>query len=113
MSDQLPIPHYDQLPLAGLTHRIRTLDADGVEALLRHERAHGDRTPVVEMLSHRLEALHAGAEPSGGDPAGLQPERAPAPEGGSTVPTESETDNNQPLRYGVAGQTPNRDIRAR
>ena len=69
---------------------------------------------VVALLTHRLDGLHSGAaEPSGGDPAGAQPEHAPPPEGGSPVPTASTTDNNQPLRYGVAGQTPNRDIRAR
>jgi hypothetical protein len=53
------------------------------------------------------------AGPSSGDPAGAQPEHAPPPAGGSAVPAGGETDNNQPLRHGVAGQTPNRPVRAR
>jgi hypothetical protein len=113
MSDTLPIPDYDHLPIGSLTHRIRTLDADGVDALLRHERAHGDRAPVVEVLANRLDALRSGATtPSGGDPAGAQPEHPPPADTGSPA-SGPVTDNNQPLRHGVAGQTPNRDIRAR
>jgi hypothetical protein len=67
--DALPLPDYDHLPLGGLTSRIRTLDAAGVQTLLEYERAHGDRLPVVEVLQNRLSALHEGAQPSGGDPA--------------------------------------------
>lgn len=33
--------------------------------------------------------------------------------GRASVQAGGETDNNQPLRHGVAGQTPNRNIRAR
>jgi hypothetical protein len=114
MDEQLPIPDYDHLPVGSLSHRIRALDAEGVAAILRYERAHADRLQVVEVLTRRLDAVRSGeAEPSAGDPAGAQPEHAPPAEGGSSVPTASTTDNNQPLRYGVAGQTPNRDIRAR
>ena len=47
------------------------------------------------------------AEPSGGDPDGAQPEHTPPPAGGSAVRAGGETDNNQPLRHGVAEQTPN------
>jgi hypothetical protein len=111
---QLPIPDYDQLPVPSLAHRIRTLDEDGLTALLDHERGHADRVQVVQLLEQRLSAIRSGgAEPSGGDPAGAQPERAPAPAGGSDVRPGGETDNNQPLRHGVAGQTPNRQVRAR
>jgi hypothetical protein len=67
--DALPLPDYDHLPLGGLTSRIRTLDAAGVQTLLEYERAHGDRLPVVEVLQNRLSSLHEGAQPSGGDPA--------------------------------------------
>jgi hypothetical protein len=114
MSVQLPIPDYDHLPFGSLAHRVRTLDLDQIVALLEHERAHGDRLPVVQLLEQRMEALRSGAaEPSGGDPAAAQPEQAPSPSGGSPTSTMSETDNNQPLRHGVAGQTPNRPVRAR
>src|SRR4051812_27730908 len=114
MSDRLPIPDYDHLPLGSLTHRIRSLDVGEVVALLNHERAHADRVPVVQVLERRVEALRSGvAEPSGGDPAAAQPEHAPPPSGGSPTATMNQTDNNQPLREGVAGQTPNRQVRAR
>jgi hypothetical protein len=42
--DELPLPDYDHLPVGSLESRIRGLDTDGVEALLSHERAHGDPT---------------------------------------------------------------------
>jgi hypothetical protein len=112
--DPLPVPDYDHLPVGSLAHRIRTLDADGVSTLLDHERAHADRVAVVQLLEQRLDALRSGdAEPSGGDPAGAQPEHAPPAAGGSPVTQTEQTDNNQPLRHGVAGQTPNRNVRAR
>ena len=110
---ELPVPDYDHLPLGSLEHRVRTLDADSLATLLDHERAHGDRAPVVHVLSARLDALRSGrAEPSGGDPAAAQPEHAPAPDGGATTAPGNQTDTNQPLRHGVAGQTPNRELRS-
>jgi hypothetical protein len=51
--------------------------------------------------------------PSGGDPGVAQPRHAAPPAGGSAVWAGGETDNNQPLRHGVAEQTPNRPVRAR
>jgi hypothetical protein len=109
----LPIPDYDHLPEGSLTHRIRTLDADGLRVVLAYERAHAARLHVLQVLEHRLDQVEAGAEPSGGDPAAAQPEHAPAPTGPSSIQAGGETDNNQPLRHGVAGQTPNRNVRAR
>jgi hypothetical protein len=110
----LPIPDFDHLPVASLAHRIRTLDADGLSTLLDHERGHAHRVAVVQLLEHRLAALQSGdAEPSGGDPAGAQPEHAPPPAGMPAGDPGGQTDNNQPLRHGVAGQTPNRPVRAR
>jgi hypothetical protein len=32
--DTLPLPDYDHLPVGSLTSRIRTLDADGLQAVL-------------------------------------------------------------------------------
>jgi hypothetical protein len=83
--DQLPLPDYDQLPLPSLTSRVRTLDLDGVRALLDYERGHGDRLPVVTVLENRLTQLEQGAQPSGGDPAAVTPEAQPGPPGGSKV----------------------------
>jgi hypothetical protein len=110
---QLPVPDYDHLPEGSLRHRIRTLDADGVALLLDYEQAHASRIAIIQALENRLAELRAGASPSGGDPAGDQPEHAPAPAGSSPVTQLTQSDNNQPLRHGVAAQTPNRDIRSR
>ncbi|MGY1594900.1 hypothetical protein ACI79D_23245 [Geodermatophilus sp. SYSU D00708] len=67
--DQLPLPDYDHLPVDGLTSRIRTLDAAGLETLLAYERAHANRLQVVTIMENRLSSLREGAQPSGGDPA--------------------------------------------
>ena len=110
----LPIPDYDHLPTGSLAHRIRALDAAGLQQLVDYERAHANRVAVVEMLDRRLDDVRSGAAaPSSGDPAAAQPEHAPAPDASSPGNEAASPVNNQPLRHGVAGQTPNRDIRAR
>jgi hypothetical protein len=72
--DQLPLPDYDHLPVGSLEGRIRSLDEEGVRALLAYEESHGDRLPVVQVLRARLDQLASGAEPSGGDPMARTPE---------------------------------------
>jgi hypothetical protein len=67
--DTLPLPDYDHLPLGGLASRIRSLDAAGVQTLIRYEETHGNRLPVMEILRNRLTGLREGAQPSSGDPA--------------------------------------------
>ncbi|MDN5916773.1 MAG: hypothetical protein L0I76_16975 [Pseudonocardia sp.] len=109
---ELPIPDFDHLPENGLANRIRTLDATGLETLLDYERAHADRLPIVSLMENRLSALRDGdAEPTGGDPAGTQPETPSTPDRGSPVEDHHQQANNQPLRHGVADQTPNRPTR--
>jgi hypothetical protein len=81
--EDLPIPDYDHLPIGDLGHRIRSLDAGGLGALLAYERAHGNRLPVVQVLQSRLDAVEGGAELSGGDAAGLAPSLVDTAEGGS------------------------------
>ena len=83
--DELPLPDYDHLPVGSLEARVRSLDADGVAALLTYERAHGDRLPVVQVLERRLEALREGAQPTGGDPAADTPEVQHAPQAGGPL----------------------------
>ncbi|WP_222193374.1 hypothetical protein [Modestobacter italicus] len=83
--DTLPLPDYDHLPVGSLTSRIRTLDADDLRTLLSYEKSHANRIQVVQAMDHRLGQLAEGVQPSGGDPAGAQPEQAPAPSGGSPV----------------------------
>jgi hypothetical protein len=99
--DQLPLPDYDHLPIGSLESRIRTLDADGVAAVLAYEQAHGDRLPVVTLLEQRLEALRSGrAEPSGGDPLAETPEVQHAPPAGSPVSPQTEGDPVNPPSHG-------------
>ena len=115
---ELPLPDYDHLPEGSLAHRIRALPTPDLRRLLDYEQKHGNRVAVVQLFMRRLHALESGqATPSSGDPQAEQPEQAPPPAGGSAGgleanPAVSPT-NNQPLRHGVAEQTPNRDIRAR
>jgi len=83
--DQLPLPDYDHLPVEGLTSRIRTLDAAGLETVLEYERAHANRLQVVTIMEHRLTALREGAQPSGGDPAAPAVDDPAHAAGGSKV----------------------------
>jgi hypothetical protein len=99
-TDDLPLPDYDHLPLPQLTSRVRTLDAGGVEALLRYEQEHGDRLPVVQVLQERLAELQQGAEPSGGAPAGPVPGGAPAPDAGSPVSPSTSGPTMNPPSHG-------------
>ncbi|MCZ2814842.1 hypothetical protein [Modestobacter sp. VKM Ac-2984] len=83
--DSLPLPDYDHLPVGSLTSRIRTLDVDGLQAVLAYEKSHANRVQVVSAMNHRLSELQSGDQPSGGDPGAVQPEQAPAPSAGSPV----------------------------
>ena len=83
--DQLPLPDYDHLPVDGLTSRIRTLDAAGLETVLEYERAHANRLQVVTIMENRLSALRQGAQPSGGDPAAAAADDPVHAAGGSKV----------------------------
>ena len=83
--DQLPLPDYDHLPVEGLTSRIRTLDAAGLETVLEYERAHANRLQVVTIMENRLTALREGAQPSGGDPAAPAVDDPAHAAGGSKV----------------------------
>lgn len=106
MRNELPIPDYDQLSLGDLRHRIRSLDRDELSQVLDHERQHGHRTPVVQILTARLAELDEGAEPSGGDQRNA-PGATSTPHGSPVSPTHSPTPGT-PLRHGTHGQTPSR-----
>jgi hypothetical protein len=83
--DTLPLPDYDHLPIEGLTHRIRMLDAAGVQTLLDYERAHGNRANALTILENRLAALREGAQPSDGDPLAPAADDPAHARGGSKV----------------------------
>ncbi|PZE84228.1 hypothetical protein [Curtobacterium sp. MCBD17_032] len=80
-SDALPLPDFDHLPLGNLAEHVRPLDRDQLQTLLDHERGHGDRLPVVQVLTSRIAALDAGAEPTG-----TVPEHLPEVQQGTTSP---------------------------
>jgi hypothetical protein len=111
---ELPIPDYDHLPEGSLAHRIRSLPADELRRLLDYEQRHGNRLSVVHLLNQRIRVLESDqVTPSPGDPRAEQPEHAPPPGGESPVHPAGSQVNNQPLRHGIAEQTPNRKIRGR
>ena len=53
----LPVPGYDELSVASLRARLRTLDATQVRDLLGYERAHASRANVVTMFERRITKL--------------------------------------------------------
>ncbi len=105
--DDLPLPDFDHLPVGTLTHRIRALDASGLEKVLEYERAHGDRMPVVTVLEQRLEELRGGAEPSGGDPAGPAPHHLSPAAGATKASPQTAAAGGEPERFGIPGKGSN------
>lgn len=103
--DELAVPDYDHLPLAQLGHRIRSLSADQLGDLLAHERAHGNRLPVVQLLEARAQELADGAEPSGGDPSAGLPGRGPAASPGKVTP-----DTETPQQVGPSHGNPTNPV---
>jgi hypothetical protein len=92
--------------LGDLHHRIHPLDEAALRELIDHEHAHGDRTPVLEVLQTRLTRLQDGAEPPPGAP-NEAPGAAPPMRESPVRPTTA-AEPGTPLRNGVAGQTPAR-----
>jgi hypothetical protein len=99
--DRLPLPDYDHLTLGSLTQRIRTLEADDLDHLLRYEREHGNRLPVLQIMETRLADLRAGAQPSGGSPSGATPEKAPGISAPRQVDPTTEAPSFNPPFHGV------------
>ncbi|MEV8443180.1 lipid droplet-associated protein [Actinosynnema sp. NPDC051121] len=51
------LPNYDELSLAQLRARLRTLSAEDLEELLAHERTHAARPEFTGMLTRRIANL--------------------------------------------------------
>lgn len=68
MTDDLPLPDYDDLPTNAIGSRARTLEKQGVQTLLDYEEAHAARPAVVQLLTHRIDELDQGAPPTSGSP---------------------------------------------
>ena len=86
----LPLPDFDHLTVGDLTHRVRTLEATDVRALIEHEEQHGGRFPVLQVLRSRLAQLDDGAQPSGGSPDGPAVDAPPPADGGSKASPSTE-----------------------
>lgn len=97
---ELPLPDYDHLPVGTLQHRIRSLTLEQVRQLTDYENAHARRSPVLEVLRHRIDQLAAGAEPSSGSQQ-TRPEQPPPPEKGSPVSEQTAAPPAGPPPHGV------------
>jgi hypothetical protein len=56
-ADELPITDYDHLPKVVAEGRVPALGREDLETILRYERAHRDRTPLVRLLMARLRQM--------------------------------------------------------
>ena len=104
MSEKLPLPGFDELPITSLQHRIRSLREDDLELLLEHERAHGNRTPIIELLRTRMGELERGASPSAGSQE-EHPEAADHKRSGSPVTPAGPRGTGRPAAQGTVGNT--------
>ncbi|WP_267419347.1 MULTISPECIES: hypothetical protein [unclassified Curtobacterium] len=100
MPDELPLADFDHIPLGNLAEHLRPLDQAQVQALLDHERAHGDRLPVTQLLERRITDLAHGAEPAGSVPDRL-PEVQDGPSGGSPASPATSGPPVNPPSHGV------------
>jgi len=95
-STELPIPDYDELNLGDLQSRLRTLSSFALAGVLEYERQHANRPAVLVAGEARLAELRAGAQPSGGSPAGPRVDAPPPPAGGSVSPQTAGPKQNPP-----------------
>ncbi|MEY6568273.1 hypothetical protein AB8B12_25755, partial [Streptomyces sp. PGLac3x] len=52
--EELPLPDYDHLPVAGLEHRMRSLPADDLRTVRAYEQEHADRPRGKHRVGPRL-----------------------------------------------------------
>jgi hypothetical protein len=103
MSDNLPIPDYDQQSIGSLEHRMRSLSEDELATVLEHERMHSNRPAVVQMLAERLRRLNQGeAQPSGGSQDGADaPPSARDADGADRAGPQTAREPDRPERHGL------------
>lgn len=87
------------------TPKGKRLSTPALEKVVAYERAHDHRTPVLAVLEQRLEELHTGAEPSGGDPGAPTPAEVFPPRGGGASKASPQTaaEPDKPAPHGVSG----------
>src|SRR5579875_2941240 len=54
---ELPVPNYDDLSIASLRARLRSLSADQLSQLIEYEKGHAARADVISMFERRLVKL--------------------------------------------------------
>jgi len=59
-ASELPLARYNELSLASIRARLRSLDAGQLRALVDYERRNAERPEVLGMLERRIEKLEAG-----------------------------------------------------
>jgi hypothetical protein len=52
-----PLPGYDGMTLGALRGRLRSLSEEDLERVLRYEKAHKGRPPMITLVEHRLAKL--------------------------------------------------------
>ena len=57
----LPLASYDELTIASLRARLRTLSVAQLTELLGYERAHAARADVITMFERRIAKVQAGS----------------------------------------------------
>jgi hypothetical protein len=65
-----PLDQYDQLSVAAITERIRTLDSAGLDEVRSYEQEHANRPAVLMAVDRRAQQLADGAEPVQGPARG-------------------------------------------
>lgn len=100
-TDEAPLPGYDDLTTGAIESHARTLDAEGLRALLAYEQEHADRIQVVQVLEQRLADVEAGASPSDGDPASSQAQAPPSPTAAPKAAPQTEGPPQNPPSQGV------------
>ncbi|WP_433887804.1 hypothetical protein [Streptomyces sp. CA-111067] len=74
---ELPIPDYKHLPRLDVETRAEGLKAEDLQIVLRYERGHRDRTPVIRLLTARLRRLRDQTRDTGSGREGSGPARTP------------------------------------
>ncbi|WP_406259673.1 hypothetical protein OH779_00930 [Actinacidiphila glaucinigra] len=59
-TQELPIADYKHLPRIEVEGHVGELGKDEATAVLRYERGHRDRTPIIQLLTSRLRQLRSG-----------------------------------------------------
>jgi hypothetical protein len=59
-SAALPLPNYDELSIASLRARLRTLTPEQLAELIDYEKGHANRADVISMFERRISKLALG-----------------------------------------------------